>query len=216
MRILMAAIIFLLSYLVGSFPSGYLIGRFNGIDIRKYGSKNIGATNVRRILGRDWSVLCFILDFLKGLIPVLVFGKAMGSHCAVGAEYGALLAGIGSICGHIFPVWLRFKGGKGVATSLGVVAGMAFLPLLIGGLTWLAIFHFKRIVSLASIGAVIAVTVIAAFFQLIHWHAPGWSCVMLFAVLTGMVIFRHKDNIERLRLGTENVFKKPEPNQDEK
>lgn len=210
MTYFMAALIFLLSYLVGSFPSGYLIGRFNGIDIRKYGSKNIGATNVRRVLGRDWSIVCFTLDFLKGLIPVLLIGKGIGARCNVGPEYGALISGIGAICGHVFPVWLRFKGGKGVATSLGVVAGMASLPLLLGGITWLIIFQLKRIVSLASMGAVVAVTLSATLFQLFHWHSPGWSCVILFAVISAIVILRHKDNIERLRKGTESVFKKPE------
>ena len=210
MTYFMAALIFLLSYVIGSFPSGYLIGRFNGIDIRKYGSKNIGATNVRRVLGRDWSIVCFTLDFVKGLLPVLLIGKAIGVRCDVGPEYGALISGIGAICGHIFPVWLRFKGGKGVATSLGVVAGIAFLPLLLGGITWLIIFQLKRIVSLASMGAVAAVTLSAALFQLFHWHSTGWPCVILFALISAIVIFRHKDNIERLRKGTESVFKKPE------
>ena len=208
-----ALLILLLSYLCGSFPSGYLIGKFNGIDIRKYGSKNIGATNVRRVLGRDWSIVCFALDFLKGFLPILLIGHFIGARCDVGVEYGGFLAAIGSICGHVFPVWLKFKGGKGVATSLGAVAGLAFLPLLIGGIAWLIVFQTRRIVSLASMAAVIAVTVMALICQLLRWHATGWPCVFLFAVIAAIVIARHKDNIIRLRKGTENAFAKPEKKQ---
>ena len=201
--------IFLFSYLLGSFPSGYLIGKFNGIDIRKHGSKNIGATNVRRTLGRDWGIVCFLLDFLKGYLAVVLIGKTIGANNSIGPAYGALIAAAGSICGHVFPVWLKFKGGKGVATSLGVVVGISFLSFIIGGITWLILFHVKRIVSIASMGAVVAVVLAGARFQMFHWHAPGWPCVILFAIIAAVVIIRHKDNIIRLINGTENAFKKP-------
>ena len=209
MNYLAAPVIFLFSYLIGSFPSGYLIGKFNGIDIRRHGSKNIGATNVRRTLGRDWGVICFILDFLKGYLAVILIGRTIGAHYSIGPGYGMLIASVGSICGHVFPVWLKFKGGKGVATSLGVVVGISFLSFLIGGLTWLLLFHVKRIVSIASMGAVIAMALAAALFQLFRWHAVGWPCVILFVVIAAVVIIRHKDNIIRLKNGTENAFKKP-------
>ena len=120
-----------MSYLIGSIPFGYLIGRFNGLDIRRHGSRNIGATNVRRVLGRDWGVVCFILDFLKGLLPVILFGQFLGAQTAVGVGWGEMFAVAGTIGGHIFPFTLNFKGGKGVATSLGAILAVAFWPVLI-------------------------------------------------------------------------------------
>ena len=200
-------LVFVLSYLCGSLPSGYLIGKFNGIDIRQYGSHNIGATNVRRVLGRDWSFICFALDFLKGLLPVIFIGHSLGGRLAIGAGFGGIIAAIAAVLGHIFPIWLKFKGGKGVATSLGVVSGIAFIPVLVGGITWLIVFHFSRIVSLASM---IAVTVIAlvALVMLFASGAIGWPGVILLIIIAALVIIRHKDNINRLRDGTEGKFEK--------
>ena len=200
-------IVFVLSYLCGSLPSGYIIGKFNGIDIRQYGSHNIGATNVRRVLGRDWSLICFALDFLKGLLPVIFIGHALGGRWPIGYSMGGIIAAIAAVLGHIFPIWLKFKGGKGVATSLGVVAGIAFIPVLIGGIAWLIVFHFSRMVSLASM---VAVTVIALFALGMHLASGsiGWPGVILLAIIAALVIIRHKDNIKRIHDGTESKFEK--------
>ena len=105
------------SYLIGSIPNGYLIGKFNGLDIRHHGSRNIGATNVRRILGRPWGIACFILDFLKGLLPVMFIGHFIGGGWAIGAGYGGLIAAFGAVLGHVFPIWLMFRGGKEIGRA---------------------------------------------------------------------------------------------------
>ena len=200
-------IVFVLSYLCGSLPSGYIIGKFNGIDIRQYGSHNIGATNVRRVLGRDWSLICFALDFLKGLLPVIFIGHALGGRWPIGYGMGGIIAAIAAVLGHIFPIWLKFKGGKGVATSLGVVAGIAFIPVLIGGIAWLIVFHFSRMVSLASMVAVTVIALFALGSQLIS-ASIGWPGVILLAIIAALVIIRHKDNIKRIHDGTESKFEK--------
>ena len=206
--VLEMALIALLSYLMGSFPTGYLIGKLNGIDIRKHGSHNIGATNVRRVLGRDWSIICFACDFLKGYLPVIFFGRQLGGNMLIGAGYGTLVAAFASLCGHIFPVWLHFKGGKGVATSLGIVTGLAFIPVLVGGIVWLVVFRISRIVSLASMISVSCIAVVAFFMKLFGHSAISWQGIILLAIIAALVIIRHKDNIIRLRNGTESKFVK--------
>ena len=201
-------VVALLSYLAGSVPTGYLIGKINGIDIRKHGSHNIGATNVRRVLGRDWSFICFACDFLKGYLPVLLFGRHMAGSWIIGAGYGVLVAAFASICGHIFPVWLRFKGGKGVATTLGVVTGIALVPVLVGGIIWLIVFKISKIVSLASMISVACIALCALIMKIFGYHIISWHGVILLVVIALLVIIRHKDNIKRLREGTENKFLK--------
>ena len=204
-----------LSYLMGSFPTGYLIGKLNGIDIRKHGSHNIGATNVRRVLGRDWSIICFACDFLKGFIPVIYFGKELGGAMMLGAGYGTLVAAFASLCGHIFPVWLNFRGGKGVATGLGIVTGIAPIPVLVGGIVWLVVFNISRIVSLASMISVTSIAVCAFLMKLFRYHGLSWHGVILLAVIAALVIIRHKDNIMRIRNGTESKFAKKKKDNEE-
>jgi glycerol-3-phosphate acyltransferase PlsY len=198
----------LLSYLVGSIPFGYLIGRFNGLDIRRHGSHNIGATNVRRVLGRDWGIICFILDFLKGLLPVIFFGEWLGSQMAVGLEWGAMFAIVGTISGHIFPFTLNFKGGKGVATSLGAILAVAFWPVLIGAIIWYITFLKTRIVSLASIVAAISMPIAAQLMFLMGIGGIHRTNIILMGIIAVLIIIRHKENIIRLRNGQENKFSK--------
>jgi glycerol-3-phosphate acyltransferase PlsY len=203
----------LAAYLVGSLPFGYLIGRAHGVDIRTLGSRNVGATNVGRVLGRKWGYLCFALDVCKGLLPVLLAGLYLRGGREgtpdLHAQVAWLGAAFGAIAGHIFPVWLRFRGGKGVATSLGVLlgfypyftfAGLAALAL------WAAVALTWRYVSLASMAA-------AAAFPLLFVGAcllAGWPIgrlwpLLAFAVaIAGLVILRHRANIGRLLAGTEN------------
>lgn len=201
--------VFFWSYLVGSIPNGYLIGKFNGLDIREHGSHNIGATNVRRILGRDWSILCFVLDFLKGWLPVLYIGHHLAANWACGAAIGGLIAAIAAVCGHIFPIWLKFKGGKGVATSLGVVCGLAFIPLIAGVVAWLVVFYScKHIVSVASMAAVTVMAIVALAMYFAGCPSMPFFTALLIVILAGLVIIRHKDNIIRLIHGNENSFVK--------
>lgn len=200
--------VFLLSYLVGSIPCGFLIGKFNGVDIRRHGSCNIGATNVRRTLGKDWGLACFVLDFLKGLLPVLWIGHGVAVNWPVGFGWGGIIAAIGAVLGHVFPCWLRFRGGKGVATSLGAVLGVAFWPVLIGGLVWLAAFLTVRIVSIASMAAVVGMALSSLVMLWVGAGSMHWSISLLLVVIAALIIIRHKDNITRLREGREHVFVK--------
>ena len=198
------------SYLIGSIPNGYMIGKFNGLDIRRHGSKNIGATNVRRIVGRPWGIACFILDFLKGLIPVMVIGHVIGGSWAIGAGYGGLIAAIGAVLGHVFPIWLMFRGGKGVATSLGVVCGLAPLSFVVGILFWLLSYYiiYRGVVSFASMLAVLMMAVSALVFKLTVFDDISWVTIFLLFFLAIIVIVRHRENIKRILEGTENSFVK--------
>lgn len=201
-------VVFLLSYLVGSIPCGYLIGKFNGLDIRLHGSCNVGATNVRRILGKDWGIFCFLLDFLKGFLPVFLIGHGLAANWQIGFLLGGVIAAIGAVIGHIFPCWLQFRGGKGVATSLGAVLGVAFWPVLVGGLVWLATFFATRIVSLASMAAVVGMAIASLIMVILGSANMHWSITLLLIALAALIIIRHKDNIVRLREGREHVFVK--------
>ncbi|MBP5670846.1 MAG: glycerol-3-phosphate 1-O-acyltransferase PlsY [Lentisphaeria bacterium] len=198
------------SYLIGSIPNGYLIGKFNGLDIRRHGSRNIGATNVRRILGRPWGIACFILDFLKGLIPVMLIGHIIVSKgdWAIGTEFGGLIAAVGAVLGHVFPIWLMFRGGKGVATSLGVVCGLAPLAFLVGVGIWLLSYYvlYEGVVSVASMLAVLMMAISSFLFNMMGISCGSWLTTILLFFLAAIVIIRHRENIQRLLDGTENSF----------
>lgn len=199
MTIGMAIWVVVFSYVVGSTPWGLLIGKFNGLDIRRHGSGNIGATNVRRVLGRDWGVACFALDFLKGLIPVLIFRNWAGE----GNEMPGLLAAAATVCGHVFPFWLRFKGGKGVATTVGALVAVAFWPVIICLVAWVVMFYLSHYVSVASLVA--AAVLPLAHLILRRSDAFGPTLVLLIA-LAGLIVVRHRSNIRRLIEGTEHRF----------
>lgn len=186
-----------LAYLLGSVPFGLLLSKVKGRDIRKLGSGNIGATNVLRCLGKPLGISCFVLDVLKGFLPAFLF-PVIGPG---GAEIG-ILFGAAAILGHTFPVFLKFKGGKGVATSAGVLLGAAPLAVLIGIGIWTVVFFTSGYVSLGSIAAAAAVIVVG-------WTA-GYGPVTATAltVLGLFAIWRHHTNIQRLMAGTENKFEK--------
>lgn len=193
------------SYLIGAIPFGYLIGRLHGIDIRTVGSGNIGATNVTRSIGKLQGKICFFLDFLKGVLPVILVNAAFTHNTA----NLALLAGLAVIVGHVFPVYLKFKGGKGVATAAGVALALAPYPLLCALAVWLATFLTTRYVSLASIVAAAALPIVAALFLGLKIGTPfplAGSTVFFFALIALMTILRHVSNIKRLLNGTESRF----------
>src|SRR5947209_8588557 len=151
----------LLGYLIGSFPTGYIAGRIRGIDIRTAGSGNPGATNVTRVLGKRFGYPVFLIDFFKGLVSVLL-APAIAHRCqfnVTATDASVALAGVFSVVGHSYPVWLGFKGGKGVATSLGVIFGISWIAALIMCAVWILIFKTTRYVSVASIAAAFALPI---------------------------------------------------------
>ena len=197
-----ATVVFLTSYLCGAIPFGYLIGRINGIDIRKYGSHNIGATNVTRVLGGAMGKVCFLGDFLKGALPVFIFGA---SWCS---GWGGVIAATGTVLGHIYSFWMSFRGGKGVATSLGALLALSFWPVAIGAVVWYAVYRKTLVVAIASIVIAFVIPLSACILRLAGWHFTAWPAVLLMAVIGAMVIWRHRENIARLLQGKELAFKK--------
>jgi glycerol-3-phosphate acyltransferase PlsY len=204
------------SYLLGSIPFGLIIAKAHGKDLRSIGSGNIGATNVARALGRKWAYLCFILDVMKGLLPMLamqlfntsIFTASYDEQAVVFLLW--LMIGCAAILGHIFPIYLKFKGGKGVATSLGVALGLWPYYTICASfaiIMWTAVVLVWRYVSLASIIASISFPLILILAIII---TPDWEFVNLWPLLMAavaipvMVIVRHRKNIKRLIEGTES------------
>lgn len=197
----------LLGYFFGSFPAGYLAGRVAGVDVRAVGSGNIGATNVLRVLGKKWGYPVFVIDALKGLIPVrLALMLANQSPAAKPyAEYFAIFAGLMAVAGHAFPLWLGFKGGKGVATSAGALIGLMPLAVPLIFLIWVIVFETTRYVSLASIIAAIALPIIAGLFA--FWKfVDTWALIYFSILIMLLVLWRHRSNFSRLLKGTEQRF----------
>jgi glycerol-3-phosphate acyltransferase PlsY len=229
------------SYLLGSIPFGLIVAKLHGVDIRKHGSGNIGATNVTRVVGKGAGYTVFALDALKGLVAVLI-GSHIAQHYSFlitqtftsgtgpGLEIrhvitriwlpesiGSITAAITCIIGHNFPVWLRFKGGKGMATSAGVLIGM--LPLVAASCMgiWLIVFLATRYVSLASIAASIALPTSTLLFIAFLGSAHGvrdphaipsndWPYFYFAVAACILAVWRHRENIVRLANGTENRF----------
>ncbi len=197
-------IILLLAYAAGATPFGYFAGRMNGIDIRDHGSGNIGATNVIRVLGKKIGIPVFALDVFKGLVPVLL-AKSWCSQHGYDDQLAAIAAAMGAVLGHNFTFWLRFKGGKGIATSAGVL--LAVLPVALGAalLVWLILFYSTRFVAVASIGAGISLPLTVLAQRGLN-GAPGLPLLIFAAVIGALAVWRHRSNIQRLLNGTENRF----------
>jgi glycerol-3-phosphate acyltransferase PlsY len=203
------AAIAIVSYLLGSIPAGYLVGRMAGIDIRKAGSGNIGATNVTRVLGKRYGYPVFAVDFLKGFgavkISILITTHVRPEWSS--PDLFGITAAVSSVIGHSFPVWLRFKGGKGVATSAGALFGLMPLAALVGALIWFVTFKLTRYVSVASITAAVALPIIIfVMTSLNQTHRKGlfYSSICLAAV----VVLRHRSNLGGLMRGTVPRFQK--------
>jgi acyl phosphate:glycerol-3-phosphate acyltransferase len=197
----------ILGYLLGSFPSGLLISRTRGVDIRNHGSGNIGATNVLRVLGKKWGYLVFALDALKGFAAVRI---AFAIALAVGPgitprELVGIAGGLACILGHTFPVWLRFRGGKGVATSAGVLLGLMPLAVVSVFAVWVILFQFTRYVSVASIGAAAALPVFVMLYLRLGL-LTGASLLPFSILIAGVVLWRHRSNMKRLFQGKEERF----------
>jgi len=199
-----------LSYLLGSIPAGFLVARAKGVDIRRVGSGNIGATNVFRSVGKLPGIFVFIVDAVKGYAACAFVGSLGARWFAVSSsdavqEFFLVLAGFVAVLGHNYTCWLGFKGGKGIATSAGVLLALFPKALLVVLGIWILVFAVSRYVSLASI--------IGAFWLPIFvWvFSYGDRLVVIAMVLTALAIYKHKSNIQRLIAGTENRFGKKAP-----
>ena len=182
-----------IAYLVGSIPSGLILGRlFWHTDLRKYGSHNIGATNAWRTLGKVPGIIVFLADSLKGQAGVLL-GLSL-----VGTPLAAVIGGLLAIIGHSFSIFLRFRGGKGVATSLGVLTMLMGNVTLIVFVLWFTIVYMTRYVSLGSVVAGVLTPILAALF------AYPMEYIVFTVIAALLVIVRHRENIKRLMNGTEN------------
>ena len=215
----------LIGYLLGSIPFGFIVSKCRGIDIRQHGSGNIGATNVFRTLGRKWGVLVFALDVLKGVVAVrlaMAYGPTLfSSHgvfygqtamwISIGAfrcempvsQFLGIIAALGCFLGHCFPVWLGFKGGKGVAVGAGVLLGLMPMVTVIGLVIWGIVYKTSRYVSLASVVAAISLPIIVWALER-QIGALFWFTL----VISLLAIWRHRSNIQRLLAGTESRFEK--------
>ena len=199
----------LVSYLLGSIPAGYLAGRIAGIDIRKVGSGNIGATNVTRTLGRRYGYPVFLVDFAKGALAVCV-SVLLGWHVEPkprSSEIYGIVGAVFCVLGHVFPVWLRLKGGKGVATSAGALFGLMPLAALIGVAIWVLTFEVTRYVSVASVTAAVVLP-LAVLGLAYAGHTNGLELFYVSLCLAVVVVFRHRSNLSRLVHGTEPRFKR--------
>jgi glycerol-3-phosphate acyltransferase PlsY len=195
------------SYLLGSIPFGYLAGRLVGIDIRKAGSGNVGATNVVRVLGKRYGYPVFALDFLKGFAAVKIsMLMAPGPPPEwYSPEIFGILAAMSSVLGHLYPPWLKFKGGKGVATSAGALLALTPVATLIGVAIWIIVFWLTRYVSLASITAAVVLPIVILVVRS-HDQNNGKPLVYSSACVAAVVIWRHRSNLSRLMRGTEPRF----------
>ena len=189
-----------LFYLGGSVPTGYLLGRLRGLDIRQHGSGNIGATNVWRVMGRNWGLLAFAADFVKGFLPLYLLRKI--SFPEDGSWSVALLlviCGLAAIVGHNYTPWLGFKGGKGIATSAGVMGALMPAVLAVALSLWIVATLITRTVSIGSLLAAAVLPPAAA------WFYPGqWVYFGLAMLAGGLAVWRHRSNIQRLLAGTES------------
>lgn len=225
----------LFAFLLGSIPFGLLIAKAKGIDIRQHGSGNIGATNVLRVVGKKYGITCLILDALKGLIPTIVAISvirfvgmknpmsidALAPYARefpiLTAQIFQVLTGLCAILGHNYSPWVGFKGGKGIATSAGVLIALMPAAVVILIIVFLIVFLISKYVSLASIVAAAVLPLVTLWGSWFHgkiadgtWNKPLFVFNLLVAILA---IWKHRSNIQRLRLGTENRFqRKPKAN----
>lgn len=191
-----------MAYLLGSIPTGFLVARAKGIDIRKVGSGNIGATNAFRVLGRSAGAFVLLADFLKGLlacgvVPWIWFHGGEFAQARVGPE---IVAGLCAVLGHNYTIWLGFKGGKGIATSAGVLTALVPWSLLTILTVWIVLFLLTRYVSIGSLAA-------SATLPFATWlFYRNWTLTMVTGAMGALAIYKHRGNIQRLLNGTEARF----------
>ncbi len=211
-----------LAYLLGSIPFGLIVGQSQGVDPRNAGSGNIGATNVGRLLGPRFFALVFVLDLLKGLLPMLA-AWALLRHQPAGHQTFLLwlLVGLAAILGHMFSAFLKFKGGKGVATSTGVVLGLFpyyTAPGLAAAVIWFAMWKLTRYISIASVvGAIVFPIAYLCVGLWRGWPVTGeqWPLLAFAILIAALIVVKHRGNLARLMSGTEHRFSPPRVPADE-
>jgi glycerol-3-phosphate acyltransferase PlsY len=191
--------VFITCYFLGSVPTAFIIGKFKKIDIRKVGSGNVGATNTARVLGKAWAGVVLVVDILKGFLAILISRALLSNVDSHGGE--VLMAGLFSALGHIFPVWLKFKGGKGVATVCGVVIALSPFQALIAFLIFVVTVYLSKFVSLASLLGAISLPLTSFFFFDFEINP---LLFYFFAGLAAIILIMHIKNIKRLLDGTES------------
>ena len=202
-------IIFIGAYLFGATPWGFMIGKMKGIDIREHGSGNIGATNITRTLGGGYGKLCFLLDALKGFLPVYITVLIIKHKILeVNIDNAMIVATLATVIGHMFPVYLKFKGGKGISTTGGALLALAPGAFICSALLWVIIFKTSRYVSLASIIAAATLPLNAWLLNLTGLTKTTTPLIIFLAFLGLLAVIRHISNIKRLLNGTESRFAK--------
>lgn len=197
------------AYLLGSVPFGQIIAKAHGKDLRQIGSGNIGATNLARAVGKKWAWLCFVLDVGKGLLPTLTAAKLVSVPPTVAELFLWLATGCAAVVGHVFPLYLKFRGGKGVATSFGVAIGLWPYYTICAGIAfavWVIVTGISRYVSLGSIVASVSfpIALAAVIFFKAEWRiAYLWPLMVVAVALPAAVVFLHRTNIKRILAGTE-------------
>ncbi len=212
--IIITIILMIAGYLIGSIPFGLLMGKLNGVDIREHGSKNIGTTNTIRVLGKPKGLTAFIFEVLKGAIIIIIVKVLHANGLYNPISWNGtpiyIIYGAPSIIGHVFPIYLKFKGGKAVAVSLGVVLSITPVPAVLCLIAFLILIYSTGYVSLGSTAATITVVVSAWIL-----HTDDLITCILYSVLSCLIFYKHKINYIRLIQGTESSFKKKKQQQKE-
>ncbi len=204
--ILSTVIIAVAAFLMGSLPTGYIAARAKGINIKAVGSGNIGATNVTRAMGKKWGALVLLIDAFKGFLPVSLVKLWFASAPVNQLSLLLVMAGFLAVAGHVFTPFLKFKGGKGIATTLGVLLAINPLLALSMILVWVVVFLATRVSALGALTAAVAMPVIVYF---LYRGSPLSGTMILFAVVMMLfILFTHRENIQRILRGEELAFKK--------
>lgn len=188
-----------IAYLAGSFPTAYLAGRIRGIDLSSVGSGNYGATNVYRSLGTAPAVVVLVVDVMKGFAPVRLLS---GFSESIEPGLYAVLLGLSAVVGHVYSVFLRLRGGKGIGTAGGAFLALAPVAAAVALMTWIVVVAVGRIVSVASLAAASALMIAVWVFEAVRW-TDSWPLLVATTALTVFVFYTHRDNIRRLRHGEE-------------
>lgn len=191
----------LIAYLAGSFPTAYLVGRAKGVDLGRMGSGNYGATNVFRTLGRGPASLALVVDVAKGFLPVALLPRWL-TPSGIGPGTFAVLLAVAAVLGHVFSIFLRFRGGKGVGTAAGAFLALSPWSILVAATAWLVVLAWRRIVSLASLVGALALLAAVVALHARDWPVT-WPLVALTAFLCAFVFWTHRENIGRLARGEE-------------
>jgi len=201
-------VVLLSAYVIGSLPCGWLIARLViHDDIRNHGSGNIGATNVYRVIGPRWGLVTLLFDACKGVIPVLLLPQAADRFTGQTSPHAAVFCGLLAIAGHMYPVWLGFRGGKGVATALGAVTVMAWQATLVALIVFVAVFMFTRLVALASMLAAVGFAVAElVLLGKSAFESDLWSLATFALVVPLLIVLRHRSNLVRILRGQEERF----------